>query len=126
MTRKMGPEPEKPGMPLLKHCVVVAVVAVVPVAVVPAVAIPRAPPRAGAPVVRLVGEVVVVLEGIDGSTSNTMQARYSYTDEDIAWNSTFENCVKKSEEGFLINFDKFHSVKRVPEDVDIVMSPTMY
>lgn len=63
-------------------------------------------------------EVVVILEGIDGSTSNTMQARHSYTDEEIAWDSTFENCVTHTGEGVIINFNRFHMLKPVPEDVE--------
>ncbi|KAG7397269.1 G protein-activated inward rectifier potassium channel 2 [Phytophthora boehmeriae] len=61
-------------------------------------------------------EVVVILEGIDSSTSNTMQARNSYTDEDIAWDSTFERCVVKTPKGLCIDFDRFHLLKPAPQD----------
>lgn len=71
-------------------------------------------------------EVVVILEGIDGSTSNTMQARHSYTDEDIAYDHTFANCVSKTAEGVVINFDKFHMLKPVPEDVSACSSSCMF
>ncbi|KAJ0403503.1 hypothetical protein P43SY_010046 [Pythium insidiosum] len=67
-------------------------------------------------------EVIVVLEGIDGSTSNTMQARHSYTDEEIAWDSTFETCVSKADDGIVINFDRFHLLKPAPDDADQVAS----
>ncbi|KAF1788790.1 Potassium channel, inwardly rectifying, Kir [Phytophthora cactorum] len=56
-------------------------------------------------------EVIVILEGIDSSTSNTMQARNSYTDEDIAWDATFERCVIKTSRGLCIDFDRFHLLK---------------
>lgn len=64
-------------------------------------------------------EVIVVLEGIDGSTSNTMQARHSYTDDDMAWDATFVNCVCRNPEdgAVIIDFDKFHLLQPVPEDV---------
>ncbi|DBA04721.1 TPA: hypothetical protein N0F65_004358 [Lagenidium giganteum] len=71
-------------------------------------------------------EVVVILEGIDSLTSNTMQARHSYTDEDIAWDFTFENCVSKTHEGVLVNFDKFHMLKPVPDNVQHCTSPAVY
>ncbi|TMW65139.1 hypothetical protein Poli38472_009306 [Pythium oligandrum] len=71
-------------------------------------------------------EVIVVLEGIDGSTSNTMQARHSYTDEEIAWDSTFENCVSKTPEGVLINFDRFHLLRPAPEDTEHWVSPSTF
>lgn len=71
-------------------------------------------------------EVIVILEGIDGSTSNTMQARHSYTDEDIAWDATFENCVTKTPDGVHINFNRFHLLKPVPEDVARCKSVSMF
>ncbi|CAI5732181.1 unnamed protein product [Peronospora destructor] len=61
-------------------------------------------------------EVVVILEGIDSSTSNTMQARNSYTDEDIAWDATFERCVVKTSRGLCVDFDRFHLLKPAPLD----------
>lgn len=71
-------------------------------------------------------EVIVVLEGIDASTSNTMQARHSYTDEDIVWDSMFENCVTKTPKGVHINFDKFHTLKPVLDDVQRCTSVSMF
>jgi hypothetical protein len=72
-------------------------------------------------------EVIVILEGIDGSTSNTMQARHSYTDEDMVWDHTFENCVSRTKEGFvMINFDKFHSLKPVEDDCEVAKSTSVY
>lgn len=71
-------------------------------------------------------EVVVILEGIDCSTSNTMQARHSYTDDEIAWDCTFENCVAQTENGAKIDFDRFHSLKRVPQDVETCTSASTF
>ncbi|CAI5723528.1 unnamed protein product [Hyaloperonospora brassicae] len=61
-------------------------------------------------------EVVVILEGIDSSTSNTMQARYSYVDDDIAWDATFERCVVTTSRGLCVDFDRFHLLKPAPLD----------
>jgi hypothetical protein len=71
-------------------------------------------------------EVVVILEGIDGSTSNTMQARHSYTDEEMAWDSTFDNCVTHTGKRAIINFDRFHMLKPVPEDVETWTSASTF
>ncbi|KAH9125046.1 hypothetical protein AeMF1_004278, partial [Aphanomyces euteiches] len=60
-------------------------------------------------------EIVVILEGTDAMTGNTMQARYSYTPHDLRWRHAFERCVSRDPvtQGPLIDFDKFHQV--VPE-----------
>lgn len=71
-------------------------------------------------------EVVVILEGIDSSTSNTMQARNSYTDEDIAWDATFERCVVKTPRGLCIDFDRFHSLKPAPLDAKRCVMPSQF
>ncbi|KAI9895690.1 hypothetical protein PsorP6_009766 [Peronosclerospora sorghi] len=68
-------------------------------------------------------EVLVILEGIDSSTSNTMQARYSYTEDDMAWDATFEQCVVHTRTGLCLDFDRFHLLKPAPLDApDCVMS----
>lgn len=58
-------------------------------------------------------EIIVVLEGIDGPTSATMQARHSYNMDDIRWNSNFVKCVERNvlDGGAVIDFDKFHLVQ---------------
>eukprot|EP00644_Phytophthora_capsici_P003461 jgi/Phyca11/535053/estExt2_fgenesh1_pg.C_PHYCAscaffold_310037 len=71
-------------------------------------------------------EVVVILEGIDSSTSNTMQARNSYTDEDIAWDATFERCVLKTSTGLCIDFDRFHLLKPAPMDAKHCVMPSQF
>lgn len=71
-------------------------------------------------------EVLVLLEGIDSSTSNTMQARNSYTDEDIAWDATFERCVVKTSKGLCIDFDRFHLLKPAPLDAKRCVMPSQF
>ncbi|KAF0687391.1 Aste57867_20860 [Aphanomyces stellatus] len=63
-------------------------------------------------------EVLVILEGTDSTTGNTMQARFSYATYDIKWNHTFARCVSRHPEtkGALIDFDKFHDVRPAPLD----------
>jgi len=53
-------------------------------------------------------ELVVFMDGIDGSTSNGFQARYSYKKEDIIWDATFVNAVYKQNGAFIVDFKKFH------------------
>jgi hypothetical protein len=71
-------------------------------------------------------EVVVILEGIDSSTSNTMQARNSYTDEDIVWDATFERCVVKTPRGLCVDFDRFHLLKQAPLDAKRCVMPSQF
>ncbi|TDH67853.1 hypothetical protein CCR75_002836 [Bremia lactucae] len=71
-------------------------------------------------------EVIVILEGIDSSTSNTMQARNSYTDEDIVWDATFERCVMKTSKGLCIDFDRFHLLKPAPLDAKRCVMPSQF
>ncbi|OQR90173.1 inward rectifier K channel (IRK-C) family protein [Achlya hypogyna] len=71
-------------------------------------------------------EVLVILEGEDSTTSNTMQvrrllsprpivsvqARYSYTLHDLQWNCVFDKCVfRNAANGVTIDFDRFHRVR---------------
>ncbi|KDO34554.1 hypothetical protein SPRG_18926 [Saprolegnia parasitica CBS 223.65] len=72
-------------------------------------------------------EVVVVLEGEDSTTSNTMQARYSYTASDVAWHASFARCVERSTEGGVkIDFDKFHGLEPAPLDAVRIHTPSMF
>ncbi|KAF0724968.1 hypothetical protein AaE_009738 [Aphanomyces astaci] len=63
-------------------------------------------------------EVVVILEGTDSTTGNTMQARFSYTAHDMSWNHTFARCVSRDPvtNGAHIDFDKFHDLRAAPVD----------
>lgn len=71
-------------------------------------------------------EVIVILEGIDSLTSNTMQARHSYTHEELMWDATFERCVVKTAQGMSIDFDRFHSLKPAPPDADKCVMACQY
>jgi len=53
-------------------------------------------------------QLVVFMEGIDSSTSNSFQARYSYKNEDIVWDATFVKAVYKQNGTFVVDFKKFH------------------
>lgn len=44
-------------------------------------------------------EIVVLMEGIDAITSDTCQARHSYTIDDIVWDGDFEPCVTRTDDG---------------------------
>ncbi|KAF0717163.1 hypothetical protein AaE_010917, partial [Aphanomyces astaci] len=61
-------------------------------------------------------ELVVVLEGTDATSGNTMQARYSYTADDIKWHHTFAPCVSRDPvtHGAVVDFDLFHTLVPAP------------
>lgn len=64
-------------------------------------------------------EVVVVLEGIEQTTSCTVQARHSYVfPEEVAWNMDFAGCVHHgtSTQPCTVDLDRFHEV--VPVKVE--------
>lgn len=56
-------------------------------------------------------EVLCILEGIDAATSCTIQARHSYTRDDIVFNAAFHRSVERTATGECnINFDRFHDL----------------
>ena len=60
-------------------------------------------------------EVVVIVEGIDPYTSNTFQARHSYSGEDIVFDQSFEACMSVAADGMAqLNWDSFHKMKDCP------------
>ena len=66
-------------------------------------------------------EIVVVVEGIDPPTSCTMQARHSYTVDDIAWHHEFEPCVYETDDGSAeINFSLFHNIVKVHPEKKVI------
>jgi len=68
-------------------------------------------------------EVLCLVEGIDAATSSTLQARHSYTCEDIVFNASFERCVSRSMDGSCeVNFDAFHKLSEVSTCSDIGQS----
>ena len=60
-------------------------------------------------------EIIVLVEGIDALTSYTIQARHSYTVDDVEWDATFASCVYPDEDNIPhIDFDRFHKVINSP------------
>lgn len=56
-------------------------------------------------------EVVALVEGIDATTSCTIQARHSYIVDDMLWDYDFAPCVTATSVGSAcIDFAKFHEV----------------
>lgn len=56
-------------------------------------------------------EVLCLVEGIEATTSSTMQARHSYTCDDVVFNANFQRCVSCTEAGHCrIDFDNFHDL----------------
>jgi len=56
-------------------------------------------------------EIIVVLEGQVESTGMTMQARVSYTPNEIKWGQTFDNILEtRAANGYKVNFNKFHQI----------------
>eukprot|EP00931_Biecheleriopsis_adriatica_P093203 TRINITY_DN66948_c0_g1_i1.p1 TRINITY_DN66948_c0_g1~~TRINITY_DN66948_c0_g1_i1.p1 ORF type:complete len:380 (-),score=70.96 TRINITY_DN66948_c0_g1_i1:24-1163(-) len=57
-------------------------------------------------------EILCVVEGIEASSSMTLQARHSYTADDIVFNASFKQCVAKAPDGTCeVNFDVFHELE---------------
>lgn len=64
-------------------------------------------------------EIVAIVEGMDAATGGVVQARHSYTFDEIKWHHGYSTCLSedKEESGFaIIDFAKFHSL--VPVSVD--------
>ena len=61
--------------------------------------------------IRTNAEVLVLIEGVDPTTSDTVQARQSYTVDDICWDATFVPCARRQTDGGIrIDFDQLHAV----------------
>lgn len=62
-------------------------------------------------------EIIAIVEGTDAASGGSVQARHSYTLEDIEWDQSFERCVfEDAEGGAVIDFGKFHETKAVSAD----------
>ena len=56
--------------------------------------------------------MLLLLEGVDATTSSTVQARQSYTVDDICWDATFVPCARRQRNGGIhVDFDKLHAVR---------------
>jgi hypothetical protein len=57
-------------------------------------------------------EVLILIEGVDPTTSSTVQARQSYTVDDICWDATFVPCARRQPSGgILVDFENLHAVR---------------
>ena len=66
-------------------------------------------------------EIIVVLEGIDPLTSATLQARHSYSVDDIIFDHWFAPCVSAADDGTAeIDFSKFHKLDPVTNGSPVV------
>jgi hypothetical protein len=77
-------------------------------------------------------EIIAIVEGVDAATGGNLQARHSYTCDDLEWDKTFVNCIfngsgnaqeSDSEEfepgppgNMYVDFDYFHSLRSVSKD----------
>lgn len=61
-------------------------------------------------------EILVVLEGVEGTTSSTVQARHSYVAEDLVWDHTFAPifAVDPHEESSVIDYTKINDLVEAP------------
>lgn len=67
-------------------------------------------------------EVIVLVEGIEARSSNTFQARHSYTFDNIEFNKFFTPCMKVSPYGHAqVNLNSFHQTIPVPSHVDEII-----
>lgn len=62
------------------------------------------------------GEIIVVVEGIDPQVSGTFQALQSYKYEDICWDGEFVKCLHVHKGKFSVCMDKFHQVRTFGND----------
>jgi hypothetical protein len=63
-------------------------------------------------------EIIVIVEGVDAATGGMVQARHSYTSDEIEWDKSFECCVFKDplDGCTTIDFSLFHELHSVPTD----------
>jgi len=61
-------------------------------------------------------EVIAIVEGIEPATSDTIQARHSYTADEIVWDHTFLPCLTRTSSGCCVDYSRFHKI--VPCIVD--------
>jgi len=69
-------------------------------------------------------EILCLVEGIDPATSNTLQARHSYTSDDIIYNGSFQKCVSRGANGAAqVDLAALHEVVPIaPETQMLVQS----
>jgi hypothetical protein len=56
-------------------------------------------------------EIIILVEGQDALTGGIVQARHSYTIDEICWDAEFVQCVYEAPDGSpLIDYNKFHNM----------------
>merc|ERR1712141_944492 len=67
-------------------------------------------------------EILCLAEGVDPSTSNTLQHRHSYAYDQIVFNASFNQCVSHGVDGTCeINFDAFHEIVHMDQVGELVV-----
>ncbi|GBG24824.1 Inward rectifier potassium channel 2 [Hondaea fermentalgiana] len=67
-------------------------------------------------------EIIVLVEGIEARSSNTFQARHSYTSDNIEFNKFFTPAMKVSPYGHAqVNLNSFHQTIPVPSHVEEII-----
>jgi len=67
-------------------------------------------------------EIIVLVEGIEARSSNTFQARHSYTFDDIEFDKYFTPCMDVSMSGHAeVNLNSFHRTIPVPSHVNEII-----
>ena len=63
-------------------------------------------------------EILAIVEGVDAASGGVVQARHSFTCDEIIWDKAYKPCVfEDSEDGSaIIDFSLFHELIDVPED----------
>lgn len=62
-------------------------------------------------------EIVAIVEGTDAATGGSVQARHSYTMDEILWDHSYSRCVFEDPDGTaIIDFSKFHETVEAEED----------
>lgn len=69
-------------------------------------------------------EFVILLDGIDEMTSTAMQARYSYSPDDIVWNNMFTGILTRGESGVLTADYSCFDTTRVAAEIAAARSTT--
>eukprot|EP00446_Apocalathium_sp_SHHI-4_P070690 CAMPEP_0177514548 /NCGR_PEP_ID=MMETSP0369-20130122/44379_1 /TAXON_ID=447022 ORGANISM="Scrippsiella hangoei-like, Strain SHHI-4" /NCGR_SAMPLE_ID=MMETSP0369 /ASSEMBLY_ACC=CAM_ASM_000364 /LENGTH=234 /DNA_ID=CAMNT_0018993253 /DNA_START=306 /DNA_END=1007 /DNA_ORIENTATION=+ len=59
-------------------------------------------------------EIIAIVSGTDGVTGNSIEARHSYTMEEIRWNCRFVRCVSWDNGMHCVDFSELHRTARLP------------
>lgn len=56
-------------------------------------------------------EILCLVEGTDTVSSSTLQARHSYTSDDLLYHASFKKCVTQEDGTCVVDFNKFHEIE---------------